>query len=244
MGGKCHDRDVSKGGVRAEYAHRFEPVHVWHSQIHEDEIWHVISGERNPFLRIRGTESCESTMLQVGADDLARVLKIIHEQNKRPATHAISRQRFGIASLGPEVRDDARCCHYAVDDIFCPGHTADVTWAVEVTEEFEAWWNQLSDDHRVSIDGMIRVLEAHGPSLGHPYSSDVRGSRHLQLRQLLVPHHDREICVLYVPVEERSALVLLTGVLAKPLDDACPPPLVTIAEAIYERFLSRRTPPR
>jgi hypothetical protein len=117
-----------------------------------------------------------------------------------------------------------------------------VAWTVEVTEEFESWWNQLGDDERVSIDGMVRVLETHGPALGDPYSMEVSDSRDRQVLQLLVPHQDRKICVLYISDEVRCALVLLTGT-ALTRDEECPPEQVVVAEVIYGKYLERRGQP-
>jgi hypothetical protein len=115
---------------------------------------------------------------------------------------------------------------------------------VEVTDHFERWWDGLTEDERVSIDGMIRVLESHGPELGPPYSIDAVGSRYPQLRQLRVPHHDREICVVYVVDEQRSALVLLTGATTPAVSEAepCAPEQVALAESIYGSYLAGRRP--
>src|SRR5215210_3503275 len=97
-----------------------------------------------------------------------------------------------------------------------------VSWAVEVTVQFERWWDGLTEDERVSIDGMIRVLERRGPVLGAPYSTQATGSRY-PLRQLRVPHPGREMCVLYISQEPRLTLVLLTGTTTAGGDDICPP---------------------
>lgn len=115
-----------------------------------------------------------------------------------------------------------------------------MAWTVEVTDQFEGWWDGLSEDERVSIDGMIHVLEAHGPSLGPPYSIETPGSRYAQLRQLLVPHQGREICILYIPDEWRTALVLLTGSTAEAGAEACSPEQIELADAIYGNYLARR----
>lgn len=122
---------------------------------------------------------------------------------------------------------------YAVEGIF-----GGVAWAVEITEEFEQWWNRLSDDERVSIDGMVRVLEAHAPSL-EAFSVRAAGSRYETLRQLLVPHQDRDICVAYVSDDARQVLVLLIGTTAFTGDEDCPPEEVALAESVYERYLRR-----
>ena len=41
-------------------------------------------------------------------------------------------------------------------------------WDVEFTDEFERWWNGLSEDEQDSVDQMIRLLQMRGPSLGRP----------------------------------------------------------------------------
>jgi hypothetical protein len=115
-----------------------------------------------------------------------------------------------------------------------------VAWTVEVTSQFESWWDRLTEDERVSIDGTIHVLEAHGPSLGAPYSVPVTTSRHApHLRQLLVPHQDRQICVLYIPDERRTRLVLLTGTTSGAGSETCPPEDVARADVIYGEVLAR-----
>ena len=109
-------------------------------------------------------------------------------------------------------------------------------WTVEVTQQFEIWWDTLDEEERVSVDGMIRVLEKHGPT-GPPFTSEVTGSQYAQLRQLRVPHQPREMCVLHVADEESSVVVLLTGA-----DIECEhvsTEMVTLADAIYETY--RRT---
>ena len=117
-----------------------------------------------------------------------------------------------------------------------------VAWTVEVTDDFEAWWDGLGEEERISVDGMIRVLETHGPSLGSPYSIEIVGSRYPQLRQLRVPHQEHVICVLYVIDEWREALVLLTGTTAGAVDEVCPPDSIARADHIYGSYLTRRTP--
>jgi hypothetical protein len=52
-----------------------------------------------------------------------------------------------------------------------------VTWEVEYTDEFGAWWEDLDEGGQAAIDASVRLLEAKGPQLPFPHSSDVRGSR-------------------------------------------------------------------
>jgi hypothetical protein len=115
-----------------------------------------------------------------------------------------------------------------------------VPWTIEVTEEFERWWDLLTEEERISIDGMIRVLEAQGSLLGDPYAVPVAGSRIAQLRQLRVPHDDQVICVLFVLDQPRAAVVLLSGSIAGTEDEVCPPDEIETAATIYTKHLTGR----
>ena len=50
------------------------------------------------------------------------------------------------------------------------------SWTVEYTDEFEAWWLELAESVQDDIDRVVSLLEEHGPTLGWPYSSDIRGA--------------------------------------------------------------------
>jgi hypothetical protein len=104
-------------------------------------------------------------------------------------------------------------------------------------------WDGLTEDERVSVDGMIQVLEMHGPSLGPPYSIEVTTSRHPQLRQLRVPHRGMALCVLYIPDEQSAASVLLIGTTTGTVDEPCPPEHVELADRIYRDYLTKRGRP-
>jgi hypothetical protein len=43
--------------------------------------------------------------------------------------------------------------------------------AVEYTDEFGAWWDGLTEPDQESVAYAVGLLEAKGPTLGHPYSS-------------------------------------------------------------------------
>ena len=38
-----------------------------------------------------------------------------------------------------------------------------MAWEVEYTDEFEQWWNTLSEEEQISLDASVRLLEARGP---------------------------------------------------------------------------------
>ena len=114
-----------------------------------------------------------------------------------------------------------------------------MVWTVEVTDQFEAWWDALSEDERVSIDGMIRVLESHGPALAPPFSTVGGGSTYAEVRELRVPHGAGAICVLYVSDPGRAAIVLLIGAVLPDADAPCPADSVEQADRLYAAYLAR-----
>ena len=86
-----------------------------------------------------------------------------------------------------------------------------MSWEIEYTDAFGVWWDRLSEDEQDSVAFVVGLLEERGVTLGFPYSSDVRGSRHGQMRELRVQHEGRPFRVLYAFDPRRSALLLIGG---------------------------------
>jgi hypothetical protein len=86
-----------------------------------------------------------------------------------------------------------------------------VAWDVEVTDEFKAWWSELTEAERISVERAVLLLEERGPHLPFPYSSKVNGSRHPGLRELRAQHQGHPYRVLYIFDPRRVALLLLGG---------------------------------
>lgn len=49
-------------------------------------------------------------------------------------------------------------------------------WEVEYTDEFEDWWDTLTEEECIDIDACVGLLEEYGPNLRHPFSSGINGS--------------------------------------------------------------------
>ena len=88
--------------------------------------------------------------------------------------------------------------------------TVNGKWIVEYTDEFETWWSELTDAAQDDIDRVVLLLEKNGPTLGYPYSSDIKGSK-VKLRELRIQHKGHPLRVLYAFDPVRSALLLLGG---------------------------------
>jgi hypothetical protein len=82
-------------------------------------------------------------------------------------------------------------------------------WDVEYTDEFEAWWDRLNDAEQDSVQATVMLLSDDGPHLGFPHTSDIKGARHGNLRELRVQHAGRPYRVLYAFDPRRCAILLL-----------------------------------
>src|SRR5437899_2928148 len=82
---------------------------------------------------------------------------------------------------------------------------------VRFTDEFESWWNGLSEAEQDSVDRMVRMLIADGPLLRFPHSSGIEGSAYFHLRELRIQHMGRPYRVLYAFDPTRAAILLIGG---------------------------------
>jgi hypothetical protein len=86
-----------------------------------------------------------------------------------------------------------------------------MAWDIEYTDDFGDWWATLSEAEQEDVTAVVDLLEARGPQLGYPFSSEIRGSRHGHLRELRIQHAGRPYRVLYAFDPRRSAILLVGG---------------------------------
>lgn len=81
-----------------------------------------------------------------------------------------------------------------------------MTWEVEFTDDFGAWWETLDEREQESIDAAVQLLEARGPQLGFPHTSGISQSRHSHMRELRIQHDGQPYRILYAfdPDERQS----------------------------------------
>lgn len=82
-------------------------------------------------------------------------------------------------------------------------------WAVELTSEFETWWDGLTEREQARVDAAVEVLREVGPGLGRPYVDTVRGSRHRNMKELRP--RGGHLRVLFAFDPRRTAVLLLGG---------------------------------
>jgi len=108
-------------------------------------------------------------------------------------------------------------------------------WVIESTVEFDEWWDRLDEFAQGSISSHVELLEDLGPNLGYPYSSDIAGSRHGNLRELRVQSKGRPFRVFYAFNPRRDAIMLIGG--DKTGDKRFYERMIPIADRLYDRHL-------
>jgi hypothetical protein len=117
-----------------------------------------------------------------------------------------------------------------------------MTWQVEVSAEFEAWWSGLTESERESVDAHVRLLETLGPALGRPQADTIKGSRHPNLKELRVQHRGRPMRILFAFDPRRVAILLLGG--DKTGDKRWYTRMVPLAETIFDAHLVSLAEPK
>ncbi len=112
-------------------------------------------------------------------------------------------------------------------------------WIVEVTDEFTAWWDGLTEVEQVDVATVIELLEKRGPQLSYPHSSGIQGAKHSHMRELRIQHKGRPYRVLYAFDPRRMAILLLGG--DKTGNDEWYDKNIPIADRLYNEHIAELT---
>lgn len=110
-----------------------------------------------------------------------------------------------------------------------------MAYEVEVTDEWLAWFEELSAEVQEEWAASIGLLEAKGPHLPFPYSSGVTSSRHSHMRELRTQVHGRPFRTLYAFDPRRVAILLIAG--DKTGNDRWYEVNVPLADDLYDEHL-------
>ncbi|AQS88192.1 hypothetical protein AA101099_1867 [Neoasaia chiangmaiensis NBRC 101099] len=109
-------------------------------------------------------------------------------------------------------------------------------WVVEHTDEFEAWFDSLSEKEQEDVYASGLLLEERGPSLRFPMCSGVSGSRHDHMRELRIQSGGLPIRVFYAFDPRRAAILLIGG--GKVGNDRFYSQMIPVADDLYDAHLS------
>lgn len=110
-----------------------------------------------------------------------------------------------------------------------------MTWEIEYTNEFENWWNIISEKEQNDIVAVVNLLAEKGTNLPFPYSSGIAGSKHSQMRELRVQSGGKPLRIFYAFDPRRTAILLIGG--DKTGDRRFYEKYIPIADKLYDIYL-------
>jgi hypothetical protein len=86
-----------------------------------------------------------------------------------------------------------------------------VGWDVEMADEFEPEFKELSEDVRTEILAHARLLQQFGPQLGRPRVDTLNASRYANMKELRFSAADGEWRVAFAFDTKRKGILLVAG---------------------------------
>jgi hypothetical protein len=86
-----------------------------------------------------------------------------------------------------------------------------MAWEIEYTDEFEGWWNSISEEEQAAVRAKVLLLREDGPELGRPHADTLAGSKYPNLKELRIQHAGDPYRVLFAFDPRRVAILLLGG---------------------------------
>jgi len=83
-------------------------------------------------------------------------------------------------------------------------------WEVLFIDEFNAWFQTLTEDQQDAVTARVGLLETEGPALGRPTVDTIAGSRHPNMKELRVSKGGA-IRILFAFDPQRQAVLLIGG---------------------------------
>lgn len=110
-------------------------------------------------------------------------------------------------------------------------------WKIIISEEYETWFNELPQKHKIAIATDLEVLKNIGPTLGRPYADQIKGSKYNNLKELRtkVPGHVYRSLFAFDP--ERHAVILGGGDKKGKNQEKFYNRLIAQAEIVFETHL-------
>jgi len=111
-----------------------------------------------------------------------------------------------------------------------------MAWAVDTTEEYDAWFLELGEVSQASIRMKVELLTKYGPHLPRPYVDTLKGSKLKNLKELRTQTTDHVFRVAFLFDEERKAVLLIGGDKKGKDEERFYRNLIKQAEKIYQQY--------
>lgn len=83
-------------------------------------------------------------------------------------------------------------------------------WQVDYTDEFEAWWVDLTNEQQEALDARVMLVSEVGPGLRRPVVAAIQGSRFRNMKELRVARGGI-LRVLFAFDPRQHAILLIGG---------------------------------
>lgn len=84
-------------------------------------------------------------------------------------------------------------------------------WAIETTDTFDEWLDNLDDTDRTNVLASLIVLQEKEPMLPRPYADTVNGSCHSNMKELRIQSKGDPIRAFFAFDPKRKGILLCAG---------------------------------
>ena len=113
-----------------------------------------------------------------------------------------------------------------------------MAWEVEVTDEYDAWFLDQSENGQASIRMKVELLHEYGPHLPRPHADTLKGSKLKNLKELRAQTESNIFRIAFIFNKERKAILLLGGDKKGKNEKSFYRNLIKQAEEIYKAYNS------
>jgi hypothetical protein len=108
-----------------------------------------------------------------------------------------------------------------------------MSWDAERTDEFDSWWQTLTDPEQRKVVASVEALQELGPSAGRPLVDSVEGSQHSNMKELRVTQTMR----IFFAFDPKRVAILLIGGDKAGKTKRFYKRMIPIADSIYQQHL-------
>ena len=85
-------------------------------------------------------------------------------------------------------------------------------WEIITSENYDDWFQEQTEDGKITIFGKVSLLGEYGPNLNRPHADTLKGSKELaNLKELRAKTDAHEFRIAYIFDPERKGLLLIGG---------------------------------
>lgn len=84
-------------------------------------------------------------------------------------------------------------------------------WEVYYSDEYEKWFEHLSEDCKIAVFTRVCLLQEFGPNLSRPYADTLKGSKINNLKELRCRTESHVLRIAYLFDPARKAFILTGG---------------------------------